>query len=91
MKKYTVKYEARAVKQLSKLGHSVRKIIKKWIEKNLQETENPRQHGKLLLGDKNDYWRYRVGDYRILVEIRDEELLIITISIAHRKDVYKGK
>lgn len=86
--KYSLKFEGKAVKQLSKLDNSVKQMLKKWIEKNLIDTENPRQHGKALVGDKSGYWRYRVGDYRIIADIRDDELLIIAVSIAHRREVY---
>lgn len=87
--KYIIRYESRAVKQLSKLDGAVKRMIKAWIEKNLAGTENPRQHGKALTGDKKEYWRYRIGDYRLIAEIRDDELLIIAIALAHRSEVYK--
>jgi mRNA interferase RelE/StbE len=45
--------------------------------------------GKPLTGSLKGYWRYRVGDYRIICELRDEELLILVIEIAHRREVYK--
>ncbi|MCA5587154.1 type II toxin-antitoxin system RelE/ParE family toxin [Finegoldia magna] len=46
-------------------------------------------HGKALVGDKSGYWRYRIGNYRLIAEIRDDELLIIAISFEHRSSVYK--
>ena len=85
---YKVKYEKKAVRQLSKLDHSVRAIIKAWIEKNLVNTDDPRKHGKGLKGNMGSYWRYRVGDYRIIAEIKDNELLIIVIEVGHRSSVY---
>ena len=63
--------------------------IKTWIEKNLIGTNNPRQHGKGLMGNKSEYWRYRVGDYRILAEIRDAEVIIIIVEVGHRREIYK--
>ena len=64
-------------------------FIKTWIEKNLIGTTNPRQHGKGLMGNKSEYWRYRVGDYRILAEIRDAEVIIIIVEVGHRREIYK--
>ena len=64
--KYTVVYTEKAIKSLKKLDKSVLKTIKAWIEKNLVDTENPRQHGKGLTANRSGQWRYRVGDYRIL-------------------------
>ena len=86
---YELKYEARAVKQIKKLDLATRKLIKSWIEKNLLNTDNPRQHGKGLTGSLSQYWRYRVGDYRILAEINDAEIIIIIIEIGHRRDIYR--
>jgi len=86
---YELKYEARAVKQIKKLDPATRNLIKSWIEKNLLNTDNPRQHGKGLTGSLSQYWRYRVGDYRILAEINDAEIIIIIVEIGHRRDIYR--
>jgi mRNA interferase RelE/StbE len=86
---YDVQYEKKAVKQIQKLDPIVQRLIKTWIEKNLIGTANPRQHGKGLMGNKSDYWRYRVGDYRIFAEIRDAEVIIIIVETGHRSQIYK--
>ena len=86
---YELKYEARAVKQIKKLDPATRILIKSWIEKNLLNTDNPRQHGKGLTGKLGQYWRYRVGDYRILAEINDAEIIIIIVEVGHRRDIYR--
>ena len=86
---YELKYEARAVKQINKLDPATGKRIKSWIEKNLLNTDNPRQHGKGLTGSLSQYWRYRVGDYRILAEINDAEIIIIIVEVGHRRDIYR--
>ena len=86
---YELKYEARAVKQIKKLDPATRKLIKSWIEKNLLNTDNPRQHGKGLTVSLSQYWRYRVGDFRILAEINDAEIIIIIVEVGHRRDIYR--
>lgn len=91
MKKYKILFTEKAKKQLFKLNKSTQKLITAWMAKNLQDTDNPRQHGKALSGNKSGYWRYRVADYRIIVEIQDEELVILAIAIAHRRQVYTNK
>ena len=87
--KYSVEYTEEAVKQLKKFDHPITILIYGWIERHLSECENPRIHGKPLAGDKKGYWRYRVGDYRIIAEIQDNALKIIIISAGHRRDVYR--
>ena len=86
---YELKYEAKAVRQIRKLDPATRKLLKSWIEKNLLNTTDPRQHGKALTGTLGQYWRYRVGDYRLLAEINDTEVVIIIIEIGHRREIYR--
>lgn len=86
---YKLKFEKNALKSLTKIDSNQRILLMAWIQKNLDQCENPRSHGKALSGKLNNYWSYRVGDYRIVVEIIDNELIIIVISIGHRRDIYK--
>ena len=75
-------------KSFKKLDKQTQKIIKAWIEKNLVGCENPRIHGKGLTANKSGQWRYRVGDYRILAEIRDNELVLVLVKVGHRSRIY---
>ena len=75
-------------KSFKKLDKQTQKIIKAWIEKNLVGCENPRIHGKGLTANKSGQWRYRVGDYRILAEIRDNELVLVLVEVGHRSRIY---
>lgn len=63
-------------------------MIKAWITKNLVNCENPRQHGKGLTSNRSGQWRYRIGDYRLICEIQDNNLIILALSIGHRREVY---
>ncbi len=87
--KYQVLYTKKAIKQLLKIDVNQRNIILAWIEKNLVGMENPKIHGKALKSNLRDYWRYRIGDYRIITEINDDEIKIIVVGIGHRKDIYE--
>ncbi|HCX64706.1 MAG TPA: type II toxin-antitoxin system mRNA interferase toxin, RelE/StbE family [Eubacteriaceae bacterium] len=64
-------------------------MILSWIEKNLLGSADPREHGKTLKGNVKSYWRYRVGDYRIIADIKDDEIKIIVLNIGHRKEIYQ--
>jgi mRNA interferase RelE/StbE len=85
---YHVVYEKKALKSLSKLDKGQQKMILAWIEKNLMNTENPKVHGKALKGNLKEYWRYRVGNYRLLADIDDQQIKIIILNVGHRKDIY---
>ena len=77
---YSVLFTQKAKKQLSKLDRNTAKLIASWLKKNLEGCVNPRIHGKALVANKAGQWRYRVGDYRILAEIRDEEVIILVLQ-----------
>lgn len=82
-------YSRRADKQLSKLDPGVRRIIVAWLNKNINRCDDPRLFGKGLTSGLSNKWRYRVGDYRVLCEIRDLELIVLAIEIGHRRDIYR--
>jgi mRNA interferase RelE/StbE len=60
-----------------------------FLENTLLNLDNPRHLGKALQGNLQGYWRYRVGDYRILCEIIDSQMIIYTIEIGHRREIYR--
>lgn len=87
--KYKVMTTARFDKEFKKLDRYTMKMIKAWINKNLVDCENPRAHGKALTANRSGQWRYRIGDYRLICKIEDNELIILALSIGHRKEVYE--
>ncbi|MBC1353866.1 type II toxin-antitoxin system RelE/ParE family toxin [Listeria innocua] len=54
----------------------------------LYGSDNPRHHGKSLVGNRVGQWRYRVGDYRLIAEIQDNEVIVLILNIGHRRDIY---
>ena len=89
MKTYKLFFDERYIRDLKRLDKTSQKRITKWINVHLLDTVNPYFSGKSLTGNLKGYWRYRIGDYRLIVEIRDEELVIVAINIGHRKEVYR--
>lgn len=86
--KYKVVFTKLAKKQLKKLDKYVAALIIGWIEKNLQDCEDPRKHGKNLIANKSGQWRYRIGEYRLICEILDKEITILVLEVGHRKSIY---
>lgn len=78
----------KAKKQLAKLDKTTATQLLKGL-KTIEDSPNPRTHGKPLKGNHKGFWRYRIGDYRILCEIQDEELIILALQIGHRKEIYR--
>lgn len=77
------------VKQIKKMDKHVGLMLAKDIKKRLDGLENPRQFGKALTGQFKGLWRYRVGDYRVIADIRDQELIVLALEVGHRKEIYK--
>lgn len=85
---YSVRTTPRFDKSFKKLDRYTQRIIKNWIERNLLDCENPRAHGKALSANRAGQWRYRIGDYRLLCHIDDDELIILALNVGHRRAVY---
>lgn len=86
---YKVLFSEEAKKQLKKLDKHISTLIIIWIRKNLEGCKNPRQHGKPLVANRTGQWRYRIGDYRLICEIQDEEITILVLEVGHRKNIYE--
>ena len=89
MEHYDLIYSKDFQKVFRKLDPTVQKLVAKWIKKNLENTTNPRIHGKALKGDKKGLWRYRIGDYRLIVDIEDSQLIVLILTFGHRSSIYK--
>ena len=89
MKHYRLVYSRDFQKIFKKLDPSVQKLVASYIKHNLENTDDPRIHGKALVGDKKGLWRYRIGNYRLIVEIQDDVLIVLILTFGHRKEAYK--
>lgn len=78
---WTVEFDNRARKELRKLDPQTQDRILKWLRGTLATSEDPRRIGSALKGRMKGLWRYRVGDYRIISQIQEENILILVIRI----------
>ena len=85
---YNVEVTPKCRRELKKLDPYIQKMILAWIRKNLVGCDDPRIQGKALKGVYAGLWRYRIGDYRIICEINDDKLIILTLTVGHRSSVY---
>lgn len=89
MKKWTIIYSSDFIKDFAILDRPIQIMVRTWIRKHLEEVEDPRLFGKPLTGSLKGLWRYRIGDYRLIVDIKDNVLTIRFVSIGHRSNIYK--
>ena len=86
---WKIEFEKNALKDLKKLDNQVVKRIVSFLSR-VEKLEDPRSVGEALKGSSlNAFWKYRIGDYRLICEIRDSIILIVVVKIGHRKDIYR--
>ena len=86
---WTVEVSDVAQKQLSKLDPQVRERILDYLYERIEGCKNPRHFGEALKGGRAGFWRYRVGDYRIICELRDQALVVLALAVGHRREIYR--
>lgn len=86
---WKVEFDAVAVKELRKLDRNVQQDILRYFRIRIATDEDPRRFGKQLTHNLANLWRYRVQDYRMICQIEDEKLIVLVLTIGHRKGVYK--
>ena len=87
---WTISYTDTARKQLRKLDKQTARRLLDFMDERIAGAENPRDSGKALTGPVlGTFWRYRVGDYRIICEIQDGKLCVLVVEIGHRREVYR--
>ena len=87
---WQIKFSETAVKQLKKIDKNAAKRITDFLRERIIATNNLRGIGKALTGPLGDFWRYRVGDYRIICDIQDGNLSILVLKIANRREAYRS-
>jgi len=85
----TIKYTDTALAMLRMLDKQAAKRIIDFMDQRVAALEDPPDNGKALTGPLGGFWRYRVGDYRIICDIHDDELIILVVKIGNRRDVYR--
>lgn len=86
---YRIETTRRFEKEFKKLDRQIQRLVKGWIDKNLVTIDDPRKIGKGLIANRSGQWRYRIGDYRLICEIYDERLVILAMTIGHRREIYR--
>ena len=86
---WTIELLEGARRDLGKLDHQTAYRIRNYLQRHVAVLDDPRSNGHALKGPKSGYWRYRVGDYRIICSIEDTRLVVIVIEIGHRREVYR--
>ena len=90
---WTIKYSDDAAETLVKLSKRDKPTAARIIDymDEVATLDDPRSRGKALTGNLARFWRYRVGDYRVICDIEDGRLIVSVVDIDHRSRVYRRK
>lgn len=86
---WTIEYTDTAKEQLRKLDKQAARRIVDFMDERIAALDNPRSTGKALTGPLGNFWRYRVGDYRVICDIQDDAVRVLVVRIGNRKEVYR--
>jgi len=87
---WTIEYDRKVEAKFKRLDKATAQRLVDFLEKRVALRADPRSIGEALLGATlGDYWKYRIGDYRIIVDIQDSRLTILALEVDHRSKVYK--
>ncbi len=85
---WTVEVSNYAEKQLRKLDKPIQQRLLDWLDDRIEGCKNPRHFGEPLRGEMAGLWRYRIGDYRFICEIQDQQLVVLALAVGHRREIY---
>lgn len=85
---WVCRFSESARRELFKLDRQTQKDIVSYLEKRIASKEDPRRFGKPLKAELAGLWRYRVRDCRLICQIKDNVMLVLVVSVGHRKNVY---
>jgi mRNA interferase RelE/StbE len=87
---YSVELSESADRELGKLDAQQAKRILKFLHERVAKLDDPRSIGEALHGSQlGEFWKYRVGDYRLISKIEDDRLLVLVLRVGHRKEIYR--
>ena len=87
---WRIEFEDSALKELAKLDKQVAKRIIVFLRERVAVLDDPRSVGEALKGSRlGDFWKYRVGDYRMITNIEDGVMRILVLKVGNRREVYR--
>lgn len=87
---WVVEFDPDAIKDLKKLDRQVQVCFLDFLRSHLAPLENPRELGEALAGSKlGNYWKYRIGDWRIICDLQDKRIVVQVLRVGNRREVYR--
>ncbi len=86
---WTIEFSRRALKDLERMDTAQGDRVVRFLYERVSRTDDPRRQGKALKGAQRAFWRYRVGDWRVLVRLEHDRLVVLVVRVTHRSEAYR--
>ena len=86
---WRIEFHPDAAKELGRLDRTAAARIVRTLETRIATQDDPRTLGAALRGEHSGYWRWRIGDYRVVARIEDERITLLIVRVGHRREVYR--
>ena len=87
---WAIEFDEAAKKELAKLDRQVAKRLLDFLKQRVISLKDPRSVGQALKGSKlGEFWKYRVGDFRIIANIQDQKMIILILRVGNRGEIYR--
>jgi mRNA interferase RelE/StbE len=86
---WQIDFDPAAQRELDKLDELIRRRILNFLYERVGKLDDPRRIGQRLQGTLSEFWKYRVGDYRLICSLENDRLRVLVLRIGHRREVYK--
>ncbi|HYN22789.1 MAG TPA: type II toxin-antitoxin system RelE/ParE family toxin [Thermoanaerobaculia bacterium] len=86
---WSIRFDPRATRELARLDRQVQVRILRFLRERIAPLTDPRELGEPLTGPLHSFWKYRVGHYRLIVDLRHQHLVVLVVRVGHRGTVYR--
>jgi mRNA interferase RelE/StbE len=85
---WKIEFDPTARRELEKLDKTVSARILRFLHERLETLDDPRKIGERLQGTLRNFWKYRVGDYRVICSLKDDRMVVVVVRVGHRRHIY---
>ena len=87
---WAIEFDEAAKKELAKLDRQVARRLLDFLTQRVISLKDPRSVGQALQGSKlGEFWKYRVGEFRIIANIQDQKMIILVLRVGNRREIYR--
>ena len=87
---WAIEFDEAAKKELARLDRQVARRLLYYLTQRVISLKDPRSVGQALKGSKlGEFWKYRVGDFRIIASIQDQKMIILILRVGNRREIYR--